>query len=230
MMHRMLCLLSMLTGLLLAPDLRAQQVPVQVSLPDTIAVAGETLRIPLMVSDLTGLDVSSSDILIHYDARVLAARDIRLTGTLTNRWTQAHRIDFVEGSLDTLGLVDIAVATANRIPSGSGVFLEIEFEVLDEALPGASSPLDLIEAILNGRDPATVTAAGSVTVDGFTGLPGDFNGDCIVNFLDFILFTKQFGSREGDPDWDPLFDLNDDGRVGFADFLIFIGQWGKTCE
>mgnify|MGYP003986834179 CR=1 FL=1 len=220
----------LVAGILSVSDLRAQQVPVQMSLPDTLAKAGDVLRVPVLVSDLTGLEVSSSDLLIHYDARVVVAQDIRLTGTMTNRWTQAHRIDLVEGSQDTLGLIDIAVATANRIPAGEGTFLEIEFEVLEDALPGSSTTLELIQAILNSRDPATIAVGGSITVDGFTGLLGDFNGDCVVNFFDFILFVPQFGTEEGDPGWDPLFDLNDDGRVNFGDFLIFVRQWGKRCD
>ena len=221
--------LLLAAGFLSASDLRAQQVPVEVSLPDTVVAGASFVRVPVHVSDVTGLDITSSDLLIYYDARVVAARNVRLSGTMTNRWTQAYRVDLVEGSQDTLGLIDIAVATANRVPSGSGTLLEIEFEVLEDALPGSSSPLDLIEAVLNNRDPATVTVAGSITVDGGSHLLADFNGDCVVNFFDFVIFAESFGSTEGDPDWNPIFDLNSDGRVGFSDFLIFIANWGSTC-
>jgi hypothetical protein len=229
-MRLKICYIIIITGFLSASGLRAQQVPVEVSLPDTLVFAGDVLRVPVKISDLTGLDITSSDLMIHYDARVVVAKDIRLTGTMTNRWTQAFRVELVEGSQDTLGLIDIAVATANRIPSGAGTFLEIEFEILEDALPGSSTQLDLIEAILNNRDPATVSVAGSITVDGATGLVGDFNGDCVVNFFDFVILAQHFGSREGDRDWDPICDLNDDGRVGFADFLIFVANWGETCD
>lgn len=225
-----ICTITLLSGFLSVSGLRAQQVPVEVSLPDITALPGDVLLVPIQVSDLTGLDVSSSDILIHYDARVVVAKQIRLTRTMTHRWAQAFRVGVVEGSEDAVGLIDIAVATANRIPSGSGIFLEVEFEVLEDALPGSSSQLELVEAILNSHDPATVTVSGSITVDGLTSLLGDFNGDCVVNLADFLLFAAHFGTNDGDPNWDPLFDLDSDGQVGFSDFLIFIRNWGKTCE
>lgn len=121
------------------------------------------------------------------------------------------------------------MATSNRIPTGAGTLLEIEFEILEDALPGAVSPLELIEAILNNHDPATVTTGGSVTIDGATGLVGDFNGDCEVDFYDFLIFIRHFPSSEGGPNWEPICDLNSDGRIGFADFLIFVANFGKFC-
>ena len=114
---------ALLAVILTAPDVWAQQVPVQVSLPDTLVAAGSVLRVPVLVSDLSGLNVTSSDLLIHYDARLVVAKRIRLTGTKTNRWSQAFRVGLVEGFQDTLGLIDIALATANRVPTGAGTLL-----------------------------------------------------------------------------------------------------------
>jgi len=90
--------IALLAVILTAPDVWAQQVPVQVSLPDTLVAAGSVLRVPVLVSDLSGLNVTSSDLLIHYDARLVVAKRIRLTGTKTNRWSQAFRVGLVEGS------------------------------------------------------------------------------------------------------------------------------------
>lgn len=217
-------LVGMLSGV------TAQQVPVLVSMPEVTAQPGRTVEIPVDVSDLTGLGIVASDLLIHYDARVVQATGVRLLGTLTHRWTQANRVDFVAGSQDTVGLIDIALATANRIPSGAGVLVYVEFDVSETAEAGDRTPIQIIEAVLNSHDPATTTLDGELVVSGGDHLVGDFNGDCVVDFLDFLLFMPQFGTAEGDANWDPQFDLNGDGRVGFADFLIFVSQWGKTCE
>ncbi len=50
----------------------------------------------------------------------------------------------------------------------------------------------------------------------------DFNGDEAVDFQDFILFAKAFGTNQ------TLFDLDNDGIVGFRDFLFFARWFGVT--
>jgi len=52
-----------------------------------------------------------------------------------------------------------------------------------------------------------------------TPLIGDFTGDGVVGFADFLLFAVAFGSSNS------RFDLTDDGVVGFQDFLIFANMF-----
>ena len=52
-------------------------------------------------------------------------------------------------------------------------------------------------------------------------LTPDFNGDGRVDFTDFLLFTAQYGLRQGNPGYDARYDLDGDGTIGFGDFLIF---------
>ena len=52
-------------------------------------------------------------------------------------------------------------------------------------------------------------------------LTPDFNGDGRVDFTDFLLFTAQYGLRQGDPGYDAQYDLDGDDTIGFGDFLIF---------
>jgi hypothetical protein len=213
-----------------AQPIRAQsQVPVLISLPDTTAAPGDTILVPVRIGDVTGLGIVSSDLLITYDARIVKAGRVILTDTFTDRWTEAHRVGFVTGSADTIGLIDIAVATSNRIPTGAGVLLKIEFIVLPTAVQGQKTTLTLSEAILNSRNPQTTTKNGSITVRTQPVLVGDFNGDCVVNFQDFLLFAQNFGRSQGDSGFDPAIDLNGDGSVNFPDFLIFILNFGKRC-
>ena len=58
-------------------------------------------------------------------------------------------------------------------------------------------------------------------------LTPDFNGDGRVDFADFVLFTAQFGLRQGDPGYDAWYDLDGDGTIGFGDFLIFGRAFGR---
>ena len=216
-------------GLLYALPVAAQT-PVTVSLPEVTAAPGESVDVPIQVTDMAGLDVRSADLLIHYDARVAVASDIRQNRTLTHRWSQAHRIGFAEGSEDTIGLIDIALATGTRVPDAGGTFVILQFTVDEAAAHGDSTVLHVMEAVLNNQDPQTVTVNGKIRVRTSDRLPGDFNGDCVVNFKDFLLFMRHYGSQEGDPKYDPAFDLNGDGKINFGDFLIFMQYYGKTCD
>ena len=226
MLKRTFLLLLALSTHIFAQD---NQPPVTLTLPDTTAKPGETITINVHISDVTNLNIVASDITITYDARIVSAGRVVISGTLTNRWSEAHRIGFVEGSQDTLGLIDIAVATANRIPSGSGTFLQIPFTVSDSASLGQVSSLTFTEAILNNGTPATLAVNGSITVADHPPLIGDFNNDCAVDFQDFILLAQHFGSQSGDSRYEAIYDLNDDGRIGFSDFIILAQNFGSTC-
>ncbi len=68
-----------------------------------------------------------------------------------------------------------------------------------------------------GLPPSSIAFVGSVA---------DFDGDCVVDFSDFLAFASAFGRTAGDDDFDGKFDLNGDGEVDFQDFLIFASEYG----
>jgi len=57
---------------------------------------------------------------------------------------------------------------------------------------------------------------------------GDVNGDGVINQKDLDLITAAYGSREGDPNWNPDADLNKDGVVDISDASIVGANFGKT--
>ena len=61
----------------------------------------------------------------------------------------------------------------------------------------------------------------------FVGSAADFNGDCEVDFSDFVVFASGFGRTAGDGEFDARFDLNGNGEVDFPDFLIFASEFGR---
>ena len=69
-----------------------------------------------------------------------------------------------------------------------------------------------------GLPPSSIAFVGSVA---------DFDGDCVVDFSDFLAFASAFGRTAGDDDFDGKFDLNGDGEVDFQDFLIFASEFGR---
>ena len=71
--------------------------------------------------------------------------------------------------------------------------------------------------ISTGLPPASIAFVGSTA---------DFNGDCVVDFSDFVAFASTFGRTASDDDFETRFDLNDNGEVDFPDFLIFASEFG----
>ncbi|MDE2998647.1 MAG: heparinase II/III family protein [Gemmatimonadota bacterium] len=64
--------------------------------------------------------------------------------------------------------------------------------------------------------------------DARSGVPGDFNGDGLVAFDDFVAFARNFGTTRADDAFDDRYDLNLDGRVSFRDFILFATAFGET--
>ena len=60
-------------------------------------------------------------------------------------------------------------------------------------------------------------------------LMGDINGDKIVNYTDAILIGAAFGSKPGDPNWNPNADLNKDGYVNYKDVIVLGRNFGAVC-
>jgi len=58
---------------------------------------------------------------------------------------------------------------------------------------------------------------------------GDINGDGAVNYYDAILAGVAFGSKPGDPNWNPNADLNRDNFVNFLDVIILGRNFGAVC-
>jgi len=58
-------------------------------------------------------------------------------------------------------------------------------------------------------------------------IPGDVDGDGDVDGFDFGTFAFAFGSKEGEPKYDPEADLDGDGDVDGFDFGIFAGNFGR---
>ena len=58
-------------------------------------------------------------------------------------------------------------------------------------------------------------------------LPGDINGDGKVSLQDLVLLANAYGSKPGDPNWNPNADLNGDGVVNLADLVILALHYGQ---
>ena len=57
----------------------------------------------------------------------------------------------------------------------------------------------------------------------------DLNGDNLVDKSDIEIVDRVYGSRQGDPDYDPFYDLNHDGFIDQTDISLAGSQFGKAC-
>lgn len=79
--------------------------------------------------------------------------------------------------------------------------------------------------INTGLPPASIAFIGTIS-----SLQGDFNGDGVVSFPDFLAFANVFGKKAGENNFDTKFDLNGNGSVDFPDFLIFVSSFNPTSS
>jgi hypothetical protein len=75
-----------------------------------------------------------------------------------------------------------------------------------------------------GRLATSVTGVHGTTgaYEAQTTLPGDVNGDGRVDFADEKLFVAAYGSRRGDPNYNPAADFNGNGFVGQGDAKLLL--------
>ena len=59
------------------------------------------------------------------------------------------------------------------------------------------------------------------------GLPGDINGDGIVDIYDAIILANAFNSKPGSSNWNPNADINHDGSVDIYDAIILASNFNK---
>ncbi len=149
----------------------------------------------------------------EYDSVQVAYEDFDAGGVLPN----AQVLD-VPSTNPTAVEINL-VSFGGQATADSGMVGNIRFRTMS-AFSGTT--LRLVHAELGrGTQRERVTFADTHITLQPAALTPDFNGDGRVDFTDFLLFTAQFGLRQGNPGYDARYDLDGDDAIGFGDFLIF---------
>ena len=139
---------------------------------------------------------------------------------------------------DSAGLIWLSVESQGPAPStnGSGTLATVTFMVAMDSgiwykgfMP-LECDLHLSGTILKTNGEVTVphhTADPSFHY-AYMPIPGDLNSDGTVNIFDLRIVAKAFGSRPGDPYWDPRADLNLDGKISIYDLVLVAINYGRT--
>lgn len=134
----------------------AQQITV--SVPDTPVDAGETVEIPISVTELTEADaIVSGEWQFTTSSGIISLVDVNAAGTL------------LEGSnlLFNSTTGRLAFAGTDTI-IGSGVLFTLTVQVDDEALKFQESTIGFRDFLFNEGDPAVTTTAGTVKIRGIS--------------------------------------------------------------
>ncbi len=135
---------------------------------------------------------------------------------------------------------------------GGGDF-DVSYSILPTAHPGdgnlVGNPLLTPDGhlqpgspCLNAGDPAFAAEPGETDIDGDARVaggrvdigcdesvsgqvPGDIDGDGLVNAMDLLRLARGWGKTEGDADYDAACDLTGDGRVDAMDLLTLARNW-----
>ena len=77
--------------------------------------------------------------------------------------------------------------------------------------------------------PYEIDTTNNVLIDGAVKvkIPGDINGDDIVDIYDALFASSAFGSYLGDPQWNPACDLNGDNIVDIFDIIMLASNFGR---
>jgi len=80
--------------------------------------------------------------------------------------------------------------------------------------------------------PYELNLDNNVFIDGWVKIKiiGDINGDGTVDLFDAVLLCNAYGSREGDPEWNPEADLAPDwGIINLYDAVALSYRYGQSC-
>ncbi|NOZ62969.1 MAG: T9SS type A sorting domain-containing protein [Calditrichaeota bacterium] len=128
---------------------------ITLTIPDTMAQSGASISIPIMVSDVTGLNVLAYDMSVTFDQNVLDATGFSRTGTILESWSDPT-VNDLDGQYNLVGAGTAAM-------SGSGVFIYINFDVVGN--PGDTTTIHFNKMVFNEGDPAATTTDGKFTIE-----------------------------------------------------------------
>jgi len=111
-----------------------------------------------------------------------------------------------------IGWIDVIVAEAPEIPKPVAPLLaEIGFV----STVNGTYTINLTSTINGAVDDVVPLEVTVIAV------PGDVNGDGIVNYLDIVMVIDNWGDRVSCP----ACDVDRDGNVGYSDISFIVGHW-----
>lgn len=73
----------------------------------------------------------------------------------------------------------------------------------------------------------------NIFIDGYVkiNMPGDVNGDGIINIVDIVRAALAYNATVSSPNWDPCADIEEPfGVINILDLVTIAANYGKTCS
>jgi len=122
----------------------------------------------------------------------------------------------------------LIVSTKNWNPPKASQYLNLEWDYSEQRM----NPGEILRITLTLSVSRYIEGISSfsfyILISGSDHMLGDINGDGIVDVFDFMIVATAFGSKPGDPKWNPDADLNNDGLVDIFDVWAVAKNFGKT--
>jgi len=177
----------------------------------------------------------------EYTIKAEITHDVAVIDVVTNT-TQVYVGDFaginvtvknVGGGIETFNVTVyydsnvIETGTVTDLAPGENTTLTFSWKA--QILPGNYTIKAVADTVLGETHTEDNTFFdGEIEVKGIEGLPGDVNGDGIVEIGDLVIWANFFGYRVEYPGWNPLVDLVPDGIIDIFDAVIIAVNYGKT--
>jgi len=181
---------------------------------------------PLAEHDLAVINVTTSK------QSCLPAPTIGRNYTLQINVTVENQGGYVESFFDvwtelSLGMpppITVGPATVASLGVGETVTLTFNWNTAGVAY-GNYTVTGVVETV-SGETDTGDNRLNDVYI--FVTLPGDINGDKKVDILDAIKLANAFGSKSGDPRWNPNADINCDNKVNILDCIVLANYFGQS--
>jgi hypothetical protein len=166
------------------------------ALPDTSVRVGDSVNVPILIGNVTGLGILSKQIKVQYDTTRIRFVSVVTESTLSTGISVAVK--------DSASVVRMSFAGATPL-AGSGIFAKLRFAHKAPAGPGQNSPLTFLEYTMNEPGPGQPTAMtknGSVTIQPPPNTPPVFSktmGDTTINEGQTLTFDYDASDAENDP-------------------------------
>lgn len=146
------------TGTAAVSAAAGQELPVVLTLPDTVAASNRYMQLPLSIEGVNNFDIISALIEVQFDSSRLIPLEVSSEGTLTANWPPPVVNSTGNGWL-------IALAGPQPL-AGDGVLVYLRFRVRLDVAENDSSALTFGQAMLNEGNPAAITRDGSIRIRG----------------------------------------------------------------
>jgi hypothetical protein len=213
----------------------------QGAISDTVRAKSCTAAVSFYLSN--ALNLSAFNVTLRFNSSQLLFRSFSDVGpgednfmrssggnlTLSASQTGANTVR-VTGSLSN--------PTLANAPDGGGLLAVLQFDTFSppEGFARRDSAVVTVEQAvftrLTDTGPDTLRDAVSARLT-FATIVGDCNADGVVDTEDFFILASAFGTKQGDPGFNPACDLNRDGVIDITDFFSLtdrIGTRAASCR